>query len=138
MSTRNTVARRWSQRLLAVFATVLLVGTVLASSVSAGSVMSASATRLTETGCQPGFVSGDTEFVYVFDGTACRAYLVYYATLTNQGYSPESWASKDLAYPGWLVIWRHSDGGVILWRAGIERYVNPARGVDVSYPAPAG
>lgn len=100
--------------------------------------VSASAAPARVAGCPDDFVSGDTQFVYVLEGATCRVYLVYYTSWQNLGYDPESWATLDSAYPGWLVLQRNGDGGVILWGAGIERYVNPARGVDVSYPAPAG
>ncbi len=114
---------RWAQ-LLVVLSVLLAVAVLPASA--------------TQTRCPDGFVSGDTQFVYVREGAACRAYLVYYSTWVNQGYSLESWATFDPAYPGWLVLQRNGDGGIVLWKAGVERYINPARGVDVTYPAPAG
>lgn len=104
--------------------------------------------------CAPGFMSGNTEFVYLVDEGGCRAYLVYSSSYLNLAAAyPEIFAkwdgnTSDSRFPGWKVVY-HLGGGdsesIVLqqWRGDqlFEKYYGrrPWNGVHeftVEYPLP--
>jgi len=65
--------------------------------------------------CAPGFVSGNTVFIYIDDGSGCRPFLVYSATYLNLfAVYPDifSWDGSrvDPRFPGWRVVYRIGGG----------------------------
>jgi len=105
--------------------------------------------------CAPGFLSGNTEFVYPTDEGGCRAYLVYSASYRNLANEYPSifnaWDGNqsDPRFPGWKVVY-HLGGGiseeVVLqqWRGDQlwekDYGVRPMNGVHeftVEYPLPS-
>lgn len=105
--------------------------------------------------CAPGFVSGNTVFIYIDDGSGCRPFLVYSATYLNLSAAyPDifSWDGfqVDPRFPGWQVVYRIGGGDsedVVLqsrqqdgqlvervsarrpWQGGVEIF-------DETYPIP--
>jgi len=105
--------------------------------------------------CAPGFMSGDTEFVYLQDEGGCRAYLVYsssYLNLAGKYSMFNTWDGNqsDPRFPGWKVVY-HLGGGdseeVVLqqWRGstlwekdyGRRPWGGSVHEFSVEYPLPS-
>ena len=136
---------------------VVAVIAVLASLLVPGAALAAPAQLATSGAeCAQGFMSGNTEFVYLNDEGGCRAYLVYSSSYLNLAaeypdiFNKWDGNQSDPRFPGWKVVYHLGGGdseevvlqqwrGSILWEKDYGRrpWGGSVHEFTVEYPLPS-